>query len=597
MDEEERSTKRRGLFRRNRDEFEQDRPLAELDTVDEDESITVPSLSKRPRSTADMFATPKEKFADNWSDDAWDDEWKEPAFRRPSIPSAASPEPEQVDAWLENDASAWDDVTRDSVRRMGGDPGIATQKTVRGSTWDSTSDLGPVDTAVVVAKQKLEQSQTELVSASDVSGSNSNSVVVTDSGKASSPVTLSSTVEKRGGELEDAIERALASVQTPDESLATKFSTDPSQKAKAAQVERVTSPRFGREKSTATISEPIPAVAERIPTVTEHTPNSQAPEIQQSLAGTPGDVIVDLVQPGSVQAGSVQPGSVQPGSVQPGSVRVAATTPLVTPAIVTPDPALTDPTSPGIPALGTAEAKKSPADSKPAEAKLDETKAKLTDPKMTDPKMTGSKLSGSPANTVARSAREVANTQPVLGELAPGELVPSELVPSEEDFIMDRNRAAAFVDRASWIGAGVAFVTAVRLMLHLASSMKLGNPTDSPLSAGNRIGQAFANIGPLHGLLMIAAIALLALPSVMANSVDVPRRTGTGLGIMIGCALLGLIGGVVGLAVQSTLATREGTVVSLADRAELVALVGLSLVALGGALRALSSYESDGDID
>jgi hypothetical protein len=543
MDEVERSTKRRGLFRRNRDEFEQDRPLTELGTVEDDESITVPSLSKRPRSTADMFATPKEKFADNWSDDAWDDEWKEPAFRRPSIPSAASPEPEQVDAWLENDASAWDDVTRDSVRRMGGDPGIATQKAARGSTWDSTSDLGPIDTAIVVANQK------------------------------------------RGGELEEAIERALASVQATEDTAEPKAvpqaptqgeSETRSGTPETNETQRIASSRFGRERSTAIVTESLSAASP--------APTTQPADLAVDLPKQ-DQIVVDLVRE---SASTVSPSTVSPSTISgtsPSPILKAPTADLAEVAEI--DAALNDPTAPGLSTTVLPDKLVAKMPEKPVER---------------DKAASSSVVSEAPKRhldewaTTEPSAQKTDSTESRRTHGTP-EVATTKPEHSEEDFLMDRTRAAAFVDRASWIGAGVALVTALRLMLHLASSMKLGNPSDAPLSAGNRIGQAFANIGPMHGLLMIAAIALLALPSVMAESVDVPRRTGTGVGIVIGCALLGLMGGIVGLAVQSTLATRSGSVVTLADRAEIIALIGLSLVALGGALRTLSSYESDGEIN
>jgi hypothetical protein len=67
-------------------------------------------------------------------DDAWDDEWRDPAFRRPSIPAAMEFQPGAVDAWLEDQARDLDDVTRDNAARWSNEPDNL--RKVRGSTWD-----------------------------------------------------------------------------------------------------------------------------------------------------------------------------------------------------------------------------------------------------------------------------------------------------------------------------------------------------------------------------------------------------------------------------------------------------------------------------
>ena len=86
--------RRRGLFRRDR--------ATETDT--------------EPRLAADGFDDP-------WSASAWDD-WDDDFTAgnlRSSVPAAAAPRPEAVDAWLQSEADDFDTATRLNAKRWGGE--------------------------------------------------------------------------------------------------------------------------------------------------------------------------------------------------------------------------------------------------------------------------------------------------------------------------------------------------------------------------------------------------------------------------------------------------------------------------------------------
>ena len=132
--------RRKGLFRRNRSEaFE---PAPDWDPAewgDPVEQFDAPEsdLAARPRrrTTGEMFAQREQGWTDAWGDDAWDDEWRDPAFRRPSIPSVVDPRPQEVDAWLEEGAEEWSDVTRETALRWGGSDEAGTPAAPTGTTW------------------------------------------------------------------------------------------------------------------------------------------------------------------------------------------------------------------------------------------------------------------------------------------------------------------------------------------------------------------------------------------------------------------------------------------------------------------------------
>ena len=88
--------RRRGLFRRDRP----DEPAA---------------TEPRPSSS--------DGFDDPWSASAWDD-WDDDftaGGQRSSVPAAAAPRPEAVDAWLQSEANDFDDAARKNTKRWGGD--------------------------------------------------------------------------------------------------------------------------------------------------------------------------------------------------------------------------------------------------------------------------------------------------------------------------------------------------------------------------------------------------------------------------------------------------------------------------------------------
>ena len=105
--------RRRGLFRRDRP----DEPAA---------------TEPRPSSS--------DGFDDPWSASAWDD-WDDDftaGGQRSSVPAAAAPRPEAVDAWLQSEANDFDDAARKNTKRWGGDANRA----ATGATGGADGSVG-----------------------------------------------------------------------------------------------------------------------------------------------------------------------------------------------------------------------------------------------------------------------------------------------------------------------------------------------------------------------------------------------------------------------------------------------------------------------
>jgi hypothetical protein len=524
MEDEAGTKRRKGLFRRERtvDEFEMNRPLDELPPVDDSDFEAPEPIVSRPRSakrTAEMFA-PKENWStDSWSDDAWDDAWKEPAVRRTSIPPAADPTPKQVDEWLESDAHSWQDVTRDSVRKLGGDPALAT-KAQPGATWDDTGevDVGARDASVVTVDAPVPAADPELAGAF-TRALTQPPISVTTPAPTETPAPQPGVSKRFTRERSSITPAAVAA--TP---AATPTTAPASTDTGPGRDESKTDALIGQETRSKEQSKgPAASSTERIvdiaDPVTSRNPNPNADPIDDSVSPSPKTVL---------------PATSGASSTSDSVIATDATTDMPAPTA-------------GSKTIIIGETVETAEDT------------------------TGATDTGAVA---AISSGEDPDT-PAL----------------TEEIEMDRDRAAAFVDRATWIGSGVALVAGARLLFHVVSSLRQANPAGGTLSWLDRFGDAFARAGATHGLLLIAAVALLSLPTLFTQDDLVPRRTGGGLGLVLGSSLLGVIGGLVALLVQGSIADAFDTVVSWGSRGDVLATLALSIIALGAAMRALRSYE------
>ena len=155
-------------------------------------------------------------------------------------------------------------------------------------------------------------------------------------------------------------------------------------------------------------------------------------------------------------------------------------------------------------------------------------------------------------------------------------------------------REAAFSDRATWIGAGVAILASINLVLSVASGMRAADPGGSSLSIFTRIGRGMAQLGITQAALLVLAVVLISLPTLVdarsAHRYD--GRVATGLGLTLGGAIVGVLGSLLAWAAQRRLADLAGTnggSTSTRLFSELVVTAGLCLVAFAASLRALRS--------
>ncbi len=155
-------------------------------------------------------------------------------------------------------------------------------------------------------------------------------------------------------------------------------------------------------------------------------------------------------------------------------------------------------------------------------------------------------------------------------------------------------KEVAFSDRATWIGAGVAILASLNLILNVASGMRAADPDGSSLSIFTRIGRGMADLGITQGALLVLAVVLISLPSLI-DSRGAQRydgRVATGLGLTLGGAVVGIFGALLAWSAQRHMAALAGTsggATNLRLLAEMVVTAGLCLVAFAAALRALRS--------
>lgn len=610
MENEDRSGRKRTLFRRNRehDDFDS-RPalgsLAEEAANDAwvDVSVDAAQDDERPASakkTASMFA-PRQKWTDTWGDDAWDDEWRDPAFRRSSVPPVASPGPDQIDAWLDNDKQAWGDVTRETISKMGGDPRVADGKP--GSTWDDSSskESAPSNESALTnepapgralsdIESAIEQALASVASAPIEVRSDLREEALAESPERASEPDLApmATIDTEKTDLHEP--RDLSHDFLPERSPEISVDTPELAVDQQAPISR----RFRRSQSPlhdsplgVTFAEVTPET--RAPET--RAPDTTAPETATPETGTLAKVSsppvdIDLSDP-------VDPRSANPAFRGPVSIDLAP--PDVTDAIELPTDEVDDVVTAAALAPGSSW-DDTASISNDSAAKVTAAVVQL-DPDTHIPRKFQPKLAFNPAlDTALDPALDTARNSATSNDPdSTGELAMSESASIGMTNSLNNGEASdAFVDRISWIGSGVALIAAVRLLVLLWSGSRSADPVSisgESLSAVERIGRGFSEAGVVQGVLLIIAVALLTFPSLFGGRT---KRIGTGLGLIVGTSTLGLIGAFLAylsderLADLSGISSGSNTMRSLAT---LIAAAGLSLVAWAAALRAIRSDE------
>ncbi len=525
MENDERTGRKRGFFRRGReDDFETRPPLGAIDedvsddgwvdlTVNADEELRPAS----PRKTAAMFA-PKQKWTDTWGDDAWDDEWKDPAFRRSSIPPAASPGPDQIDAWLDNDREGFGDSTRETISKMGGDPQVADARP--GATWDDTGS-----------------GQLSIPSPTNTGPTNTG------------PTNTGPTSAGPTNDIESAIEQALASVTPPSPSPSDRSGDEADQLI--VLTERSDDATASHSFST-DVSADITSEAPKKSKSSRFRRGSANPSVAESaMANNPrGIVTTPIVATGSTDhiAEALQAS----GDAIESPTLTGATTPF-------------EPTAPSTPSTSTSFGMGAVAGGSST--------VRIFDP------------------SVEQETHDTTNELRAESD-ASGTIDSDDNyeVPTSDDDIEQPSAVESFVDRISWVGAGVALVATFRLLFLLWSGVHAADP-GAALSGTERIGRGFSEAGVVQGMLLVLAVALLSLPSIFGSTTR-DSRIGLGLGLVIGTSTLGILGAFTGFLADRRLADIAGLASGASTTkmlASLVTAAGLSIVAWAAALRAVRS--------
>ncbi len=532
--------RRKGLFRRTRaDEFTPEAPWEPGEwnqNADEQpvEGTDASSIGRR-RTSADMFAQRDSTWTESWGDDAWDDEWRDPAFRRVSIPPAANPGPAEVDAWLQDDAQGWSDSTRETANRWGGSDGRSDAAAKPGANWDE---------AAAVPDPK--------------------------SGSASAPSSrLISSIVARPQTIravsDDPVERALATVEPQSIDLTDRPDDQPDGQRAGWPTDQV----YGSQ-------EPMPE------------PSSEP--AQQVLDVNAGTEVVDSV----TSAVRFDP---KPAPLPQPRSRFRRTRSIEVPDQVSPE-GLED--TEGLVSLIV------PADDGSAMPSTD------TWEDATGPIVTGeSGESGESGDAPVQEPPQAAAHEALPDEASSDAVVAESALDSETweaaaametaapeqpayQHRRSNRKEVAFSDRATWIGAGVAILASLNLVLNVASGMRAADPLGSSLSIFTRVGRGMADLGITQGALLVLAVVLISLPSLI-DSRGAQRydgRVATGLGLTIGGAVVGIFGALLAWSAQRHMATLAGTsggATNMRLLAETVVTAGLCLVAFAAALRALRS--------
>ncbi len=541
MENEDRPGRKRTLFRRTRDSGAFDSPplgaldddLADSGWVDisaNPQAQAVLDAEQRaasPRKTASMFA-PKEKWTETWGDDAWDDEWSDPTARRSSVPPAASPGPDQIDAWLSTDSESWGDVTRETIQKMGADPKVVDAP---GATWDTdqkaqrSSTTPPSDIELAIERALASVSAEVAPLTEPTSQPRAEAPMLVVDSRLSTPATPKTRFRRGATNLVATNPAASAAVPERQTNEYRHETVDLTIQAPASEALE------GRNEATDTERE----IDRVIDSVIEDGANDESASIQIPVA--------DVLEPTI---------SIPTVSIPTVSVLTIADVPTV----------LTS-----IPAVSVTKS------SEPASGGFE----------MVDTTIT--KMTANPPVKVTATAADWVSDTDATGDLsvtAPEQTGLGKLIYS--------GRAYSFVDRVSWIGCGVALVAAIRLIVLLWAGSRTASPAGG-LNAIERIGRGFSDAGVVQALLLIVAVALLIVPSLFDGE-ERSGRIGTGLGLVIGASTLGVIGSLFAFLSDRRLADIAGNAsgsVTLRALAALVATAGMSIVAWAAAVRSLRS--------
>ena len=542
--------RRKGLFRRTRaDEFTPEAPWepGQWDQSAEEPPMegTVPSSVGKRRTSADMFAQRDKGWTESWGDDAWDDEWRDPAFRRVSIPAAANPGPAEVDAWLQDDAQGWSDSTRETAHRWGGSDGNVAQP---GTNWDE-EPTGPRPEGVGRSGEHRSAAAERNPSVTAVAES-----LTAPAARLTSSIVARPQVVQAVSD--DPVERALATVEHQSIDLTDQpdgwpndrldVTEEPVPEATSApglqELERNAGVEVDEAVQSAARFDPKPAPLPQPRSRFRRTRSSEVPQTQTAEGLDDGEGQVSLVVPDH----GVSP-------MPPTDTWEDATGPIVTGEA-------------GELGDSTDSAMTEPAQDHSIEAVLDE----------------------APSDAVAVESVPDAGSWEAAADPSSAEQ------PSGDQQRRTNRKEVAFSDRATWIGAGVAILASLNLVLKVASGMRAADPRGSSLSIFTRIGRGMADLGITQGALLVLAVVLISLPSLI-DSRGAQRydgRVATGLGLTLGGAVVGIFGALLAWSAQRHMATLAGTsggATNLRLLAEMAVTAGLCLVAFAAALRALRS--------
>ena len=150
------------------------------------------------------------------------------------------------------------------------------------------------------------------------------------------------------------------------------------------------------------------------------------------------------------------------------------------------------------------------------------------------------------------------------------------------------------------IGLGLVLVQALRMLAAVGSQLATASADElGDLDALHRVGQAFADLGVTHGLLLSIGVGLIALPQLLQRRLSPTNATksGIGLGVAVIAAVLGVVGGVLALRLELRTTDAENFATSIStvlqNTANLLATTGASLVAMIAAFRVLGLDNED----
>jgi hypothetical protein len=613
-----------GLFRRrrgSRDPFAdvERPPIPASDAWDEED----PAVIRAGLQPVDIDAV----------DDAWDDEWQDPAFRRPSIPAAMDIGPAQVDAWLEGQARELDDVTRDNAARWSDDPDALRGQ--RGATWDDDTPTAGVS----ASPGAVDGTIAPTADASDRATLDASPLTSPDAGATHEALTdeLPLTHPEADASTGPGTELALVPADEP-----TQLPVDPGV-ARARGLD-------GLDDTTAESPEPTEAGAPTEPTEpteagaptepTEPTEPTDHPEPSQTTeAGAPSQTVVDLRHGAGIPAADTTPDSAADSKIvtvptedpaagphddphddphdvntalrserAPDPLELTVARPTRTDGsddpvarrrgervvIVRPDDAVMPGASwddetanrlPGAVASHLDETDGWGADRRAAVADraddLDvDDRAGYLDDAGTG---TGDVESFEEGVDSFDDGDEGDEPEDVPVAVGAGSRVARDAQDHGIDDLPGSRGLSHFIQVAVSAGWLIAVIAAARTVLAVGAAANNG---DDQLSAWQRFGTEFAQLGTTQALLLVTAVILLgmaALGGVRSIDRHLPRST-SGLGMVGAAAAIGILGGLL-----TFLTSRDLGAPTLSAVIDLVGAVGLSFTALLTALVTLRS--------